>query len=453
MALPDPPEEEAKPALPDRIGPFEITGVLGEGGSATVYAATHEGRDCALKVPKDRELSAKDQERFLEEAKMLQRVRHRAVIQVLDSGRLPDGQPYLLMRRYEGETLADHIRRLGRIPLERALDLFEQLGGATTALHEAGLVHRDLKPENVLLVDEGRTLKLLDFGIAKDLSSPASTTTQLGIARGTPANMAPERFFGAAASESTDIYELGVVLYTMLAGRLPWPEVTNPNARLNPVSPEDAGVSLPEALSTALMQALSTRTEQRPRKVSEFVESVKRAAKTSPRTGPRVTAETSVHPPPLTPHRSEEAQVIESVRPKRSLWPWMISAALFVALVAAVIVGVGLATRPVPEVEETLGASAPPSPSLTLAPPSAVLVVAEPEPSATAPSTRPHFPSRAHPPCGEPAGGSCRATRPHPSQSGPAPSAPPPSKGKPRGAPCTRSSECASMVCAAETCQ
>lgn len=436
--------EPASPDVPLRLGPFEITSVLGEGGSATVYATVFRGEVAALKVAKDRELGPREQERFLEEAKMLERVRHRAVIQVLDSGRLPNGQPYILMRRYDGETLADHIRRAGRLGLTHALDLFEQLGSATSALHAAGLVHRDLKPENVLLLDEGKNLKLLDFGIAKDVNAPASTTTQLGIARGTPATMAPERFFGAPASESTDIYELGVVLYAMLVGRLPWPEVTDPNARLNPISPADAGVELPEALATALMQALSTRPERRPRNVLSFVDQVKVSATSAPGVMARVTAETGVHPPPfLPPIVSEEAQVIESVRPTRSLAPWFLSGGLVVALVALVIAFVTFGRGPTEPSANAAVTPPPPADSALEAP--AALVTAKPEaPIPTVAPAASTTPTRVT--------GRRATPLEAPSGTPPTPSAPKPA-GKPRGAPCTRSSECASMVCAAETCQ
>jgi serine/threonine protein kinase len=438
--------DPAPPEVPERLGPFEITGVLGEGGSATVYATRFEGEVAALKVPKDKQLGPKEQERFLEEAKMLERVRHRAVIQVLDSGRLPSGEPYILMRRYDGETLADHIRRVGRLGLAHALDLFEQLGSATSALHSAGLVHRDLKPENVLLLDGGKNLKLLDFGIAKDVNAPASTTTQLGIARGTPATMAPERFFGAPASESTDIYELGVVLYAMLVGRLPWPEVTDPNARLNPVSPAEAGVELPEALATTLMKALSTRPERRPANVLAFVDKVKLSATSAPHVVARVTAETSVHPPPfLPPAVSDEAQVIESVRPTRSLAPWFVSAGLFVALLAVVVVFVTFVRTPAPE--PTTNAITPPSPAGSALDTPASLVPGNLEPAPVETSAPSATPQRV-------TGRRATPLEARSSAPPPGPSAPPPKPaGKPRGAPCTRSSECASMVCAAETCQ
>jgi serine/threonine protein kinase len=442
---------------PEAIGPYRVTGVLGEGGSAVVYAAEHEGQAVALKVPRERELTDREQERFLEEAKMLARVRHRAVVEVLDSGRLPDGQPFLLMRRYEGETLGDHIERAGALPLERALALFSELGSAVQALHDAGLLHRDLKPENLLLVDQGRAVKLLDFGIAKDIDAPASTTTQAGIARGTPATMAPERFFGAPASKSSDVYELAVILYVMVVGRLPWPEVTNPQARLNPTSPLEAGAMIPAPLADVMMQALSTRPERRPASISELVDAVLEAGRNDSGAATRVTAATPmIDTAPAVGHKSEEAQVIESRRDVRR----PTSSLPMLALGVAVLVVAGTATlffassgnaggtgaSADPAAAAPLAASETPKSPSPPAPEPVSVQQAAPEPTETA-EREVAAPARKR---AAPNPAARASAAPAPSGSAPKPAPP---KGKPKGAPCTRSSECASMVCAAETCQ
>lgn len=438
---------EPTAVIPAELGPFSIQGVLGEGGSAVVYAALWNGEEVALKVPRERELTPREQERFLEEAKMLERVRHRAVVEVLGSGRLPDGLPYLVMRRCEGETLADHLSAKGALGLGHALDLFEQLASAVEALHDAGLLHRDLKPENLLLVDEARAVKLLDFGIAKEIDAPASTTTQAGIARGTPATMAPERFFGAPASKSTDVYELAVVFYAMLVGRLPWNDVTNVQARLNPLSPREAGAAVPDTLSSTVMEALSTRPERRPDGVSALVRRVRESVRTGATTG-RVTAATSISapPPPLFPQKSEDAQVIESRRDlpvhKGSARTIASVAALALIAVGAVSV-IGLRTSATPA--SPTPSADPPSPA------AAPLAPAEPERARELPSAEPAPEASLAPapasPRGKPIASSAPSAAPTASAN------PPPPKGKPKGAPCTRSSECASMVCAAEVCQ
>ena len=248
--------------LPAVLGDFRIGGLLGQGGSGMVYDAAWGPRRVALKVLHPALVSTgKERAQFLAEAARLQQIAHPSVVKVFAVGTLPDGRPYLAMERLEGETLARVLER-GPLPAARALALFGQLSDAVAALHDQGLVHRDLKPENVFVV-AGEHAVLLDFGIAKDLEAPPSTTTQEGRVRGTPAYMAPERFFGQPASIASDVYELALVLYGMLAGRLPWDQLADPEARLSPRSLREL-VAVPEALDVEIRRALSTRAQNRP---------------------------------------------------------------------------------------------------------------------------------------------------------------------------------------------
>ena len=249
-------------SVPSRLGDFRIESVLGTGGSGIVYDAVWGPRRVALKVL-HATLVATDKERaqFLGEAKRLQQIAHPSVVKVFGVGELPDGRPYLAMERLEGEPLARVIAR-GPMPLAHAIAMWSELCGAVAALHAQGLVHRDLKPENVFVVADKHAV-LLDFGIAKDLAAPASTTTQDGQVRGTPAYMAPERFFGQPAGIATDLYELALVLYAMLAGRLPWDDLADPEARLAPRSLCELA-PVPSALDVEIRRALSTRAPNRP---------------------------------------------------------------------------------------------------------------------------------------------------------------------------------------------
>lgn len=258
------------------LGEFRIRTTLGEGGSGVVYDATWGPRRVALKVLHPTLVgTGKERAQFLTEAQRLQQIMHPSVVKVLAVGQLPDGRPYLAMERLEGETLASVVAR-GALPLARALEMFGELASAVHALHEQGLVHRDLKPENVFVVED-RHAVLLDFGIAKDLDAPASTTTQEGNVRGTPAYMAPERFFGQPAGIATDVYELALVLYVMLAGRLPWDHIADPEARLSPRSLCELA-AVPEALDVEIRRALSTRAQNRPASAMSLLESVRAAA-------------------------------------------------------------------------------------------------------------------------------------------------------------------------------
>jgi serine/threonine-protein kinase len=244
------------------LAPFDDARELGRGGAGVVYAARWGGREVALKVAHEGS-DPREQERFLEEAQLLARVSHPAVIEVLESGTLVDGRPYLVMPLVQGETLAARLAR-GRLAPAPALRLFAQLVDAAAHLHDLGIVHRDIKPENVMILEAEERLVLLDFGIARDAESAPSTTTRMNLVRGTPACMAPERFFGTRASAATDVYELGVTLYAMLTGTLPWGDPMDAEARLHPRDPADLGITLPAGLSGLLLQALSTRQERRP---------------------------------------------------------------------------------------------------------------------------------------------------------------------------------------------
>ncbi|MEO8552911.1 MAG: serine/threonine-protein kinase, partial [Kofleriaceae bacterium] len=264
------------PETPVSLGEFRIHGVLGHGGSGVVYDASWGPRRVALKVLHTELLgTGKERAQFLAEAQRLQQIGHPSVVKVLAVGTFPDGRPYLAMERLEGETLAALIAR-GRLPLDLALALFGELCNAVSALHDQGLVHRDLKPENVYVV-AGQHAVLLDFGIAKDLAAPASTTTQEGHVRGTPAYMAPERFFGQAAGLPTDVYELALVLYAMLSGQLPWNDAADPEARLSPL-PLTELAPVPEALDIEIRRALSTRAQNRPTSAAALLAAVTAAA-------------------------------------------------------------------------------------------------------------------------------------------------------------------------------
>ncbi|MCB9563442.1 MAG: serine/threonine protein kinase [Kofleriaceae bacterium] len=267
--------------VPARLGDFAIVGTLGEGGSGVVLDARWGHREVALKVLHPALVATpKEREQFLAEARLLSELQHPGVVKVLGVGETPDGRPYLAMEKLHGETLAARLAR-GPLTLAIALELFDQLADAVAALHARGLIHRDLKPENIVLVagaDGRQHAVLLDFGIAKDLAAPASTTTQDGGVRGTPAYMAPERFFGQAASIATDVYELAVTLFAMLAGRLPWDDCADPEVRLNPISLATVAPGLPAALDVEVRRALSTRAQNRPAGARELRDAVLVAA-------------------------------------------------------------------------------------------------------------------------------------------------------------------------------
>jgi eukaryotic-like serine/threonine-protein kinase len=260
---------------------FQISATLGQGGSATVYQARWKGQNVALKVLSDHLAdNPSEVSRFNAEARLLGKIDHPSVVRLFDYGLLDDGRPYLVMEQLHGQTLAERLDT-NPLSLGEACEVFNAVCSALTAMHRRGLLHRDIKPENIFLVAGSQKAILLDFGIAKPCSAPDSTVTLSGGVRGTPAYMAPERFFGARASVRTEVYELGVLLYLMLVRRLPWDDTEDAAARLCPVRPSDIGISLPGTIEDCLCKALSTRAENRPESVECFLESVTKSMTTA----------------------------------------------------------------------------------------------------------------------------------------------------------------------------
>jgi eukaryotic-like serine/threonine-protein kinase len=291
--------------MTSRLADFEVRATLGEGGSAVVYDAEVDGHRVALKVLREElALSEREKQRFVDEARRMVQVDHPGLVKLERAGVLPDGRPFLAMPFVDGTTLARRLER-GPLALDEAVKVFGVLARAVATLHDAGIVHRDIKPENILLVDgaAGARPVLLDFGIARDVDAGQSTTTAAGKIRGTPAYMAPERFFGTPASPRSDIYELGVTFYMMLVGRLPWGSAESVSDRLAPKGPDAYEPAVGAAIARVTLRALSTRPESRPASARAFAEEIEQAFEDR-HAPPARTTETfaplqSAPPPPL----------------------------------------------------------------------------------------------------------------------------------------------------------
>jgi len=210
--------------LLEELSAYRLERVLGEGGMGVVYLANRKdvGRRVALKVLRDAWLSPARRERFAMEQRTLAQLDHPAIARLYDSGVLADGTPYFVMEYVDGEPITEHcVRRAATLP-ER-LQLFRALCEAVQSAHSHAVIHRDIKPSNVLVKRDG-TLRLLDFGIAKQLESMDALTSQTrtGLRLMTPAYASPEQFRGDRVGIQTDIYSLGVVLYELLTGKLPF---------------------------------------------------------------------------------------------------------------------------------------------------------------------------------------------------------------------------------------
>jgi tRNA A-37 threonylcarbamoyl transferase component Bud32 len=208
---------------------YEIIGMLGEGGVSHVFRAMHRllKKEHAIKVMRP-ELSAMEsaRERFKLEAQAVCRLDHPNIARVTDFGQARDGRMYLVMELVDGESLATILERTPVLPPSRALFYTVQLLRGLRHAHDNGVVHRDLKPDNVVVATrDGEELpKILDFGIAKIINQPTEgrAITQVGSVFGTPRYMSPEQAAGEPVDHRADIYALGVILYQLLSGRLPF---------------------------------------------------------------------------------------------------------------------------------------------------------------------------------------------------------------------------------------
>ena len=222
------------PLIGATIGNYQIKSKLGEGGMGSVYMAEHPliGKRVALKIL-HAEFSSKEDvvKRFFQEAKAVNDIQHPNIVDIVDYGVIssPQGQStvYFIMEFLDGPSLADLIRNEAPLAPERALSIGLQIADALGACHKAGVVHRDLKPDNILLIPRGRErdfVKVLDFGIAKLTGDQkVSVRTRTGLLMGTPAYMSPEQCEGSATVDHrTDVYALGILLYEMLSGQVPF---------------------------------------------------------------------------------------------------------------------------------------------------------------------------------------------------------------------------------------
>ncbi|MCC7538387.1 MAG: protein kinase, partial [Deltaproteobacteria bacterium] len=260
------------PLLGRTIGArYRLISRLGAGGMSSVYLARHVliDRLMAIKIlRRDLAQFPIHRDRFLREARAVNRINHENIVEITDFGETEDGLVYLVMEYIAGEPLHLVMRR-GPIPLLRAIKITQQVAAALGRAHQMGVIHRDLKPENILLVERrGRSdfVKILDFGIAKIIDAPALTGNQQIF--GTPGYIAPEYILGTEIDSRSDLYSLGVVFYEMATGKLPhdyqYPgDLLVKHATEPPILPSQRLATLPRAVDELLLKALAKDPAQR----------------------------------------------------------------------------------------------------------------------------------------------------------------------------------------------
>lgn len=265
---------------------YRIEERLGIGGMGTVYRARHLliDRPVAIKVLNPRFVEDEAaQVRFRREARAAGRLQHTNAVGVTDFGSTSDGYVYIVMELLEGRTLREVLAKEAPLDTARAVALMLQTAAAVAAAHDAGIIHRDLKPANIFIVQNSEVpavVKVLDFGIAKlaaeslDDDDP-KTLTLVGVMIGTPRYMSPEQCDGAELTPAADVYSLGVILYEMLSGVVPFSGSTPlaialKHASEEPRRPSEYVASIPPALEKVVLHALEKRPEDRPANAAEF---------------------------------------------------------------------------------------------------------------------------------------------------------------------------------------
>ena len=334
---------------------YVIKRKLGSGGMAVVYLAEDQelGRPVALKLLDDRHASDEQfVERFRREAQSAAGLNHPNIVSIFDRGHAA-GTYYIAMEYLDGRTLKELLVRNGPTPVPIAIDYARQILGALSFAHRNGIVHRDIKPHNIIVGSDGR-LKVTDFGIAR---SGASQMTEAGSIVGTAQYLSPEQARGAPVDPRSDLYSLGIVLYEMLTGSVPFTgdtpvEIAMKHLSQVPEPPSTLRPDVPHDLDAVVMRALAKAPEQRYDSAEEMDADLARVARgvsvsretedamTQVLSGAGVASaqtmvqrpRTAVAPPPVPPvYRSPGYYDYEEPPGRRSIWPWVLAVGLILA--------------------------------------------------------------------------------------------------------------------------
>ncbi|MDH4218821.1 MAG: protein kinase [Candidatus Aminicenantes bacterium] len=267
-------------------GRYQIIEELGKGGMGKVYKVhdTKIKEKIALKLIKPE--IAKDKktiERFSNELRLTRKIRHKNVCQMFDLGE-DQGTQFITMEFVPGEDLRSLIRRIGQLPIGKSISIAKQICEGLTEAHRLGVVHRDLKSNNIMIDKEGN-VRIMDFGIARSLE--AKRITGAGVMIGTPEYMSPEQVEGKDVDQRSDIYSLGVILYEMVTGRVPFEGDTPLSIAVKhkteaPQDPKELNDQLPSDLSSLILRCLEKDKEKRYQKAEEVLSELERIEKGIP---------------------------------------------------------------------------------------------------------------------------------------------------------------------------
>jgi beta-lactam-binding protein with PASTA domain/tRNA A-37 threonylcarbamoyl transferase component Bud32 len=326
-------------------GRYRMESPLGQGGMAQVFRGTDTvlGRQVAIKILAPQ--YAKDPsfvERFRREAQSAARLNHPNVVGVYDTGS-DDGTHYIVMEFVEGRTLADFLSSGGSLLPERAVELASSVCVALSEAHKAGIVHRDIKPGNIM-VTRGGEVKVMDFGIAR--AATAETVTATATVLGTASYLSPEQAQGKPVDARSDIYSLGVVLYEMLTGRVPFGgdsavAVAYKHVQEPPEPPSRSNPDVSPSLEAVVMRALAKNPDNRYQTAEEFCADLDRVRRGMPVAATPLLAETQAVAAPVTATRVQHPTGVLPPEEERSRWPWILIGLLVLlgVLIALFLIG------------------------------------------------------------------------------------------------------------------
>ncbi len=338
------PASTSKSSAPDPLlgrtidGRYTVTGLIARGGMGKVYRAEQAplGRTVALKVLNPSYAGEQDPEfhkRFFLEASIASKLTHPNTVTIFDYGRTDDDVYYMAMELLEGATLHRALREGGPMPEDRAAHIARQICRSLREAHAHGVIHRDLKPANIFLVvhgDEHDFVKVLDFGLVKNVSeSRGEDITQTGLFMGSPKYMAPEQIQGDRVDARTDIYSLGIILYEMLTGRVPFDRSSSVNILMAHVSEAvpplrtmNPDIQVSEGMEHAVLRCLEKDLTRRFASMDELLQGLKSISPTSSGTQEVRSADASASIPPVYGGPLQAAQRLTPPPPQASgAWP------------------------------------------------------------------------------------------------------------------------------------
>ncbi|EPX62762.1 hypothetical protein D187_008950 [Cystobacter fuscus DSM 2262] len=303
-----------------RIGEYEVRRRIGSGGMGVVYEGEHPiiGRKVAIKLIRPDSSEGARSRDLIAEARATSAIRHRGIIDIFGFGTLPGLGQYLVMEYLTGRPLDEVLHDRGPLPPTEAIPLIIEVLGALSAAHGVGVIHRDLKPGNLFVVQESNGteyMKVLDFGLAKQAAAPHSATpqTRASMIVGTPDYMAPEQACGQEVSPRTDLYAVGIILFEMLTGRLPFQAATPMQVAIHqvqtpPPAPSSFVQGLPPELDMLVLRLLAKKPEQRPTSAEEVVRDLKFISRTLAAESTQVASLPRSAPEPVPAPRAQVRQ-------------------------------------------------------------------------------------------------------------------------------------------------